>query len=175
MPEQNPYQPPQAAEVSADNSRRRTNTVAFGREDELPAVSTHDTIAARYVAASFDNLAALIAAVAIAKSLDNDYPLLQTAAAGFAYLGYFIFLEGLTARTLGKLITGLVVVQFDGSPITWRQTLIRNLFRVLEVNPFLLGALPAALAVFFSRHHQRFGDKAAGVIVVKRRRLRSRV
>jgi len=43
--------------------------------------------------------------------------------------------------------------------------------RVLEVNPVLLGAFPAALSVVFSPKHQRFGDKLAGTIVVPPDRL----
>jgi uncharacterized RDD family membrane protein YckC len=38
----------------------------------------------------------------------------------------------------------------------------------VEVNPILLGALPAALAGVFSKRHQRFGDMLGGSVVVRR-------
>jgi uncharacterized RDD family membrane protein YckC len=36
----------------------------------------------------------------------------------------------------------------------------------VEANPILVGELPAALCVIFSRNRQRFGDKVAGTVVV---------
>jgi uncharacterized RDD family membrane protein YckC len=77
----------------------------------------------------------------------------------------------LFSRTLGKFCMGLIVVQYDGRRCTWRQAIIRTLFRFVEVNPLLLGALPAAISIIGSRHRQRFGDKVARTIVVPARRV----
>jgi uncharacterized RDD family membrane protein YckC len=82
------------------------------------------------------------------------------------WFGYYLALEGLLGRTFGKLLTGLVVVQMNGSRITWKQASIRTAFRIIEVNPILLGALPAALCAVFSKNRQRFGDRVAGTLVV---------
>jgi Predicted membrane protein/domain len=52
-------------------------------------------------------------------------------------LGYYILFEGGTkGRTLGKLITGTVVVKEDGSPIGFREALIRTLCRLIPFEPF---------------------------------------
>lgn len=134
-------------------------------------ISTVDTVVPRYIAAVLDNALAMILAVVAAKSVSNDWPLVQLLVALGAYLGYYFIAEGFTSRTPGKLLTGLVVVQVDGKPCSWRQILIRTGFRVLEVNPLILGAIPAALCILFSGHHQRFGDRVAQTIVVPPGRL----
>ena len=124
------------------------------------------------MAAAFDLFVAMAAGVLTAKVLPARQPLLQTAGLAAAFFAYYLLFEALTSRTPGKLLTGLVVVQFNGAPCTWRQSLIRTVYRVLEVNPALFGAIPAALSIVLSKHHQRLGDQAAGTIVVPTRRLR---
>lgn len=42
----------------------------------------------------------------------------------------------------------------------------RTFWRFLEANPILIGALPAALLIFFSKSHRRLGDYAAKTLVV---------
>jgi uncharacterized RDD family membrane protein YckC len=78
---------------------------------------------------------------------------------------YHIVLEGLFGRTVGKLVTGLVVVKDDGSPVDLGAALVRNLLRVVDGFFFYL---VAAIAVWASPTHQRFGDKAAHTMVVRR-------
>jgi len=43
--------------------------------------------------------------------------------------------------------------------------------RLVEVNPLLLGGLPAGIAVAMSRRRQRLGDMLAGTYVVRRKDL----
>ena len=173
----NPYQSPEtdpdgcAFPASSDGE---TLALPIPAADALPAVSTADTIVPRHIAAIVDSVIALTLGVVAAKSFVDDMPLVQLPVFALVYLGYYLLLEGLLSRTPGKLLTGLVVVQFDGRRCSWRQALIRTAFRVLEVNPALLGAIPAALSIILSRHHQRLGDKAARTIVVPARRLRKR-
>lgn len=81
-------------------------------------------------------------------------------------LAYFPVMEAWTGRTVGKYATGTVVVDDAGHRPALGQVLVRTLLRVVEVNPFLLGGLPAGLAVAFSKTHQRLGDMAAGTYVV---------
>jgi uncharacterized RDD family membrane protein YckC len=40
------------------------------------------------------------------------------------------------------------------------------LLRILEVNPLLIGALPASIAILSSKRRQRIGDMLAGTVVV---------
>ena len=79
---------------------------------------------------------------------------------------YFPLSEGLAGRTLGKVITGTKVVTAGGENPGVLRAAVRTLTRVLEVNPFLLGGLPAGIAVLSSQHHQRLGDMAARTYVV---------
>lgn len=81
---------------------------------------------------------------------------------GFA--GYFIVLEGLYGQTIGKRVAGIVVVRRDGQPITFRQSAVRNLLRVVDgMFSYALG-----LAVMLlNDDRQRIGDLAADTIVVR--------
>lgn len=137
-----------------------------------PAVSSVGSVLPRHIAGILDNLVAIVISILAAKSVSDDQPMVQVLALVTAYFAYFLGFEGLISRTPGKLLTGIVVLQFDGSRCTWRQTLIRTVMRVLEVNPLLFGAIPAALSILMSRNHQRFGDKLAGTIVVQSWRIR---
>ena len=118
-----------------------------------------------------DNCIAMLLAVVAAKSISSAHPIWQSIALVAAFFGYFFAFEAVLSRTPGKLLTGLVVVNLSGEKCTVGQTAIRTLFRLLEVNPLLFGAIPAALSVVFSRFHQRFGDRVARTLVVNARSL----
>ena len=135
-------------------------------------LSTVDTVRPRHLAAAMDNVLAMVLAVLAAKSVDNSKPILQVTVLVLVFLGYYLVFELLFSRTPGKFVTGLVVVRVDGGRTTWGQVLTRTAFRLLEVNPLLLGGLPAALSILFSRHHQRIGDKVSRTLVVYSRVLR---
>ena len=166
MIENNPYQSPSDG-LSADAPG--ANVPAKGAT--LSASLTAHTMMPRTIAAVLDNAIAMVLGVLAAKSIADDLQILQVLVLVVGYLGYYLLFEGLMGRTPGKLLTGLVVVQFNGARCTWGQSLVRTCFRVVEVNPLLLGALPAALSVLFSENHQRFGDKVAKTIVVRSRRI----
>jgi uncharacterized RDD family membrane protein YckC len=78
-------------------------------------------------------------------------------------VAYHTVLEGQFGWTVGKLVTGLVVVNEDGSPIDFGAALKRNLLRVVDGFFFYL---IAAVAVWASSRRQRFGDKWARTLVV---------
>ena len=85
---------------------------------------------------------------------------------------YFPVGEAFWGRTLGKLLTGLVIIDRDGRRPGIGKALLRTLLRLIEVNPFLLGGIPAGLAVLASQHRQRLGDMAARTYVVRSKHLR---
>ena len=60
------------------------------------------------------------------------------------YVGYYTAMEGATqGRTIGKLITGSKVIKEEGSPITWKDALMRSLARIVPFEPFsALGGYP---------------------------------
>jgi uncharacterized RDD family membrane protein YckC len=79
---------------------------------------------------------------------------------------HFPVCEWRWGRTLGKLATGLVVVNDKGRWPNPGQALVRTLFRAIEVNPFLFGGLPAGLMVAFTERRQRLGDMVCGTYVI---------
>lgn len=151
--------PPAASELDGTGERR-------------PAIAADRTIMPRYIAATLDNVIAMALCVAVAKTIRDDLPVAQALVLVASYLGYYLLFEGAIGRTPGKLFTGLVVIPFEGGRCSWRQALIRTAFRLLEVNPLVLGGLPAAVRIVWSRNHQRFGDRYADTVVVLSRRVR---
>jgi uncharacterized RDD family membrane protein YckC len=85
---------------------------------------------------------------------------------GLLTLAYFIVMEATQGATLGKMALGLRVVKTDGSPITWTDSLIRNLLRIIDG---LFVYLVGAIFIWTSPLKQRLGDRAAKTIVVRRR------
>jgi uncharacterized RDD family membrane protein YckC len=80
---------------------------------------------------------------------------------------YFPVLEGIWGRTIGKLVTGTIVVDNSGKPPGIWKAALRTILRIVEVNPFVVGGLPAAIAVGMSRNRQRLGDMLANTFVVR--------
>ena len=86
---------------------------------------------------------------------------------GLISILYYIVMEATRGATLGKMALGLRVVKVDGSPISWQESLIRNVLRIVDG---LFFYLVGAILVWTSPLRQRLGDRAAGTVVVRRRR-----
>ena len=86
---------------------------------------------------------------------------------GLLSILYFIVMEATQGATLGKMALGLRVVKIDGSPISWSESIIRNLLRVVDG---LFAYLVGAILIWSSPLRQRLGDRAANTVVVRRRR-----
>ncbi|MBC7287208.1 MAG: RDD family protein, partial [Armatimonadetes bacterium] len=89
------------------------------------------------------------------------------AAAGtFVFLGYFIIFEMLwNGQSPGKRAARIRVIRDDGTPITFVESAIRNLLRIVDFLPFYYGV--GLLSILLSRRNKRLGDFAAGTVVVK--------
>lgn len=80
---------------------------------------------------------------------------------GFVFIGYFGVSEWLmNGVTLGKSAMRIRVVMADGFSLSFTGVLIRTLFRLIDVIP-VFWVVPVVTA-----REQRFGDLAAGTIVV---------
>jgi uncharacterized RDD family membrane protein YckC len=79
--------------------------------------------------------------------------------------GYFIVMEATQGATVGKMALGLRVVKTDGSPITWSESIIRNLLRIVDG---LFAYLVGAILIWTSPLKQRLGDRVAHTVVVRR-------
>ncbi|HJQ30465.1 MAG TPA: RDD family protein [Rubrobacter sp.] len=81
------------------------------------------------------------------------------------YLGYFVVFEGLSGRTLGKMLLGIEVVRAeDGRPPGPGRAALRALM-FLAVD-----GLAGLFVILASSRHQRLGDMAANTLVVRRNR-----
>ncbi len=82
------------------------------------------------------------------------------------FFGYFIVFEiAWGGRTPGKRAVGIRVVRDGGFPIDVTSAVVRNVVRILEVG---LGFYAlSGVATLVSPQNRRFGDMAAGTIVVR--------
>ncbi len=74
-------------------------------------------------------------------------------------IAYYILLEGMTGRTLGKLITGTKVVNERGEPPSFGQILGRTFSRFIPFEPFS----------FFGEDGRGWHDSVPGTYVVSTR------
>jgi uncharacterized RDD family membrane protein YckC len=65
------------------------------------------------------------------------------------------------------------VRRLSGERCNFEGAVIRTLLRVIEVNPLLLGAIPAGITVMSTERKQRIGDIVAKTVVVSRRVART--
>ena len=125
-----------------------------------------DASKARLIAVFIDHLIAFALTMLVLAFVPESLPMVKAVFFFLIYLAYFVVMEALFSRTLGKLFQGLVVRKLDGSRCDWKAALIRSALRIVEVNPLLLGGLPAGLVIISSKRKQRIGDILAGTLVV---------
>ena len=87
--------------------------------------------------------------------------------ATFAFLwGYYMVFELTTnGQSPGKRALGLRVIKAHGYPISFSDSAIRNLVRIVDFLPFFYGA--GLVTMLLNKNWQRLGDLAAGTLVVK--------
>jgi uncharacterized RDD family membrane protein YckC len=124
----------------------------------------------QYIGVGLRFLALLIDAIIIGvvasllSFLFRDSPGLSGTLTAIIAFAYFIVMEATQGATLGKKALGLRVVKIDGTPISWSESLIRNLLRVIDG---LFGYLVGAILIWTSPLKQRLGDRVAHTVVVK--------
>lgn len=83
--------------------------------------------------------------------------------------GYRVYYEGFRdGQTIGKKLMRIRVVQDGGFPMTFRAAAVRNLIRVLDMQPGMTWGV-AALAMMLHPRTKRLGDMAGGTVVVRDR------
>ncbi|MBW3581911.1 MAG: RDD family protein [Euryarchaeota archaeon] len=87
-----------------------------------------------------------------------------SAATTIVILGYYGWFEKHEGRSLGKRALGLRVMRIDGAPMTYRESILRNL---VKLNPFLLFLDTLVMLVFLHKDRQRVSDKIVDTIVVQ--------
>jgi uncharacterized RDD family membrane protein YckC len=79
-------------------------------------------------------------------------------------LVYYTVMEASCGGSLGKLVTGIRVVDSEGDPISWGQALVRNSLRPIDG---LFCYVVALISIAASSEQQRLGDRAASTFVVR--------
>lgn len=92
---------------------------------------------------------------------------------GFAWWlvtwGYRVYYEGFRdGQTIGKKAMRIRVVQEGGFPVTFRAAAIRNLLRLIDMQPGIAWGV-AGLSMMLHPRTKRLGDIAAGTVVVRDR------
>ena len=90
----------------------------------------------------------------------------------FFSLVYFIVLEGVYGQTLGKRLFNLNVVNKKGRKITWTDSVVRNVLRLVDILPFLY--IVGIISILVTEKRQRLGDLAANTLVVENLKKRLR-
>ena len=84
-----------------------------------------------------------------------------------AQWGYFMLFEALWGgRTPGKRALGIRVVHTGGEPLTFHGSVLRNLIRIVDLQPGPSG-MAGAVCILINRRAQRLGDLVAGTVVVR--------
>jgi|GEM_PF-4491489 len=84
---------------------------------------------------------------------------------------YFATFEAATnGQTPGKRIIGLRVVKEDGRPFTIGAALVRNLVRLIDFFPLAYSV--GFVVMLCNERAKRFGDIAAGTVVIKERQVK---
>jgi uncharacterized RDD family membrane protein YckC len=82
-----------------------------------------------------------------------------------AFFAYYVCLEWWFGATLGKVVASARVTGLDGGRIDFRQSLVRNLLRLVDaIGVYLVGAI----FVILSKKRQRLGDVVARTVVTRR-------
>jgi uncharacterized RDD family membrane protein YckC len=109
----------------------------------------------------------LLVSALLASSDGVGAGLLLTFLGFVVFVGYFVVSETASGgRTPGKRALGLRVIRTDGGAAGFGEALVRGLVRVVDL---LVGIIP----MFASSNARRFGDFAAGTVVVRERRDRA--
>ncbi|MFD1588481.1 RDD family protein [Halorientalis brevis] len=80
-------------------------------------------------------------------------------------IGYHTLLEWRFGKTLGKYLVGIRAVEDDGSPLSLRSSIVRNVFRLVDFLP--IWYLVGIVGIYLSDGNKRIGDQFGGTAVVR--------
>lgn len=149
------------------------SAVSFNSDDKVSSAATiaagytASIIASRWLATILDILALAVMVVVPMIALDGAFARVALWPCLALLVAYFPVMESCFGGTLGKLATGIRVVDIDGGRPAWWQSIVRTLLRLIEVNPFLFGGIPAGLVALLTPHRQRVGDLLARTYVLR--------
>ena len=80
---------------------------------------------------------------------------------------YHLLSELFIGRSVGKIALGLQIVRLDGQKVSFWDTLLRWVFRLVDIT--VSSGVAAVVTIILSRHARRIGDIAAGTTVVRQK------
>ena len=83
------------------------------------------------------------------------------------FLLYFVYFEAEYGQTVGKMVMDIVIVMENGDAISYRESAIRTLLRIVDALPFFY--IVGLVAIYVTDRNQRLGDIVADTVVVKAR------
>lgn len=96
---------------------------------------------------------------------DDFWSLMLVLLVGLPLVLYTFLCELLfNGQTIGKMVMKIRTVSVDGSCPTMGSLFLRWLLEIVDVTFFFVGIIP----IITTRRHQRFGDLAAGTMVIAR-------
>lgn len=78
-------------------------------------------------------------------------------------LGYHTLLEWRFGKTIGKYLVSIKATADDGTPLSFRSSLVRNVARLIDFLPFFY--LVGILLLLWSDRYKRLGDRVAETVV----------
>jgi uncharacterized RDD family membrane protein YckC len=125
-------------------------------------------LGARFLALMIDQLVIGAAIITVTVLLMLS-PGLITVAIFLIQWGYHLLFEVYNrGQSLGKRVCGLRVVDSRGLPITFQQSFVRNVIRMLDNTPIFYGL--GALVSMMEPRHRRLGDIVADTLVIEEHR-----
>jgi uncharacterized RDD family membrane protein YckC len=125
-------------------------------------------LGARFLAVTIDTFIILGVSTMLRLSLALSAGLATVMVFVFQW-GYHMYFEVRhQGRSPGKRVCGLRVVDSRGLPITFQQSFVRNIVRVLDSLPVFYGF--GGLASMVDRHRRRLGDLIADTLVIEEHR-----
>lgn len=121
-------------------------------------------IGVRWVATILDLIVWVLLIFSMPRLIENKF--IQNWSIFIIFLCYYILLEGLTGYTFGKFIMRIRVVKKDFADPGIVKAFIRTLLRIIEVNPILLGGVPAGISALITKDKKRIGDILANTYVL---------
>jgi uncharacterized RDD family membrane protein YckC len=122
------------------------------------------SVGPRFLAVLIDGILIGIVNAIIGAALHNSSAV--GAIAAVIGIAYYIIMEATQGATVGKMVLGLRVVRIDGAPISWNESIVRNLLRIVDgIAVYLVGAI----LVWNSPTRQRLGDRVAKTVVIRSR------
>lgn len=134
----------------------------YTRPDTRLPTMKEDVILRRTGAVVIDSVLVLVIATIVASILPADES--TFALTLLFYPVYFALAEAKTGQTPGKAAVDLTVISTQGTTISTKQAVIRNILRYVDMLFYYLLGLIIILA---SNRNQRLGDVVANTVVVR--------